>query len=154
VPNDSDVAQALGQMFARGGLTVNGVVTLPYNVFAPAATNLDYSVFLYSIGNSTSTSGPSLQNMLMTYDEEAGHGSFNRGRYSNPEFDRLLGAALSEFNDAKREDLLEQATRLAFGDSAVIPLYWQSVHWAGKASVDFTPSRGEDTVATNAHIAK
>jgi hypothetical protein len=28
------------------------------------------------------------------------------------------------------------------------------VHWAGKSTVDFTPSRGEDTVATNAHIAK
>jgi peptide/nickel transport system substrate-binding protein len=154
VPNDSDVAQAIGQMFARGGLKVNGVVTLPYNVYAPAATKLDYSVFLYSIGNSTSSSGPSLQNLLMTYDKEAGQGSFNRGRYSNPEFDKLMRAALSEFDDAKREELLEQATRLAFGEeSAVIPLYWQSVHWAGKSSVDFTPSRGEDTVATNAHIA-
>jgi peptide/nickel transport system substrate-binding protein len=90
----------------------------------------------------------------MTYDKEKGQGSFNRGRYSNPEFDKLMRAALSEFDDAKREDLLEQATTLAFGESAVIPLYWQSVHWAGKSTVDFTPSRGEDTIATNAHIAK
>jgi peptide/nickel transport system substrate-binding protein len=154
VPGDADVAQAIGQMFARGGLEVNAVTTLPYNVYAPAATKLEYSVFLFSIGNSTSTSGPSLQNLLMTYDKEAGQGSFNRGRYSNPEFDETLRAALSEFDEAKREELLEKATRLAFGESAIIPLYWQKVHWAGKASVDFTPSRGEDTVATNARMAK
>jgi peptide/nickel transport system substrate-binding protein len=154
VPGDGDVAQAIGQMFARGGITVNGVVTLPYNVYAPAATNLDYSVFLFSIGNSTSTSGPSLQNMLMTYDEAAGTGSFNRGRYSNPEFDELMRQALSEFDTARQQELLEEATRLAFGESAVIPLYWQSVHWAGKDTIEYATSRGEDTSAVNASIAE
>lgn len=153
VPGDAEVAQAIGQMFARGGLTVNGVVTQPYNVYAPAATKLEYSVFLFSIGNSTSTSGPSLQNLLMTYDRDAGTGAFNRGRYSNPEFDALMRDALSEFDEGRRTELLEQATRLAFGESAVIPLYWQSVHWAGRGKVDFIPSRGEDTIATNASIA-
>ncbi len=61
----------LGQMFARGGLKVNAVTTLPYNVYAPAATKLEYSVFLYSIGNSTPNSGQSLRNVMMTYNKES-----------------------------------------------------------------------------------
>jgi peptide/nickel transport system substrate-binding protein len=31
-PNDSQLTQAIGQMFSRGGLRVNGVEALPYNV--------------------------------------------------------------------------------------------------------------------------
>lgn len=154
IPGDGEVAQALGQMFARGGLKVNAVTTVPYNVYAPAATKLEYSIFLFSIGNSTSTSGPSLQNVLMTFNKEAGTGAFNRGRYSNLEFDAKLKASLSEFDEAKRNQLLDEATRIAFGDYGMIPLYWQKVHWAGKASIDYTPSRGEDTIAPYARIAK
>ena len=110
-PGDGDVAQALGQMFARGGLKVNAVTTLPYNVYAPAATKLEYSVFLYSIGNSTPSSGQSLRNVMMTYDKDAGTGSFNRGRYSNAEFDATVNAALSEFDDAKREAAAREGGR-------------------------------------------
>lgn len=153
-PGDGDVAQGLGQMFARGGLKVNTVTTLPYNVYAAAATKLEYSLFIYSIGNSTSNSGQSLRNVMMTYNKEAGTGSFNRGRYSNSEFDARVSEALTEFDDAKREKLLEEAAAIGFGDHGIIPLYWQRVYWAGKNSVDFTPSRREDTLAMNARVAK
>ncbi len=43
---------------------------------------------------------------------------------------------------------------MASRDHGIIPLYWQQVFWAGKASVDFTPSRREDTLAMNARVAK
>lgn len=153
-PADGELAQALGQMLARGGLKVNGVATLPYNVFSPAATKLEYSFFVFSIGNSTSTSGPSLQNTLATFDKAAGTGSFNRGRFSNPVFDQKLQQAMSEFDESKRNALLEEATRIAFGDVGMIPLYWQKVHWAGKAGIGYVPSRGEDLRADLASIAK
>ena len=90
----------------------------------------------------------------MTYDKGAGTGGFNRGRYSNPAFDAKVTEALAEFDDAKREALLEEATAIGFGDHGIIPLYWQQVYWAGKSSVDYTPSRREDTLAMNAQIAK
>ena len=47
-PNDSQLAQALGQMFSRGGLHVNGVELMPYNVYATAATQRKYSLFIFS----------------------------------------------------------------------------------------------------------
>ncbi len=153
-PGDAEVAQALGQMFARGGLKVNNVAALPYNVFAAAATRLEYSVFLFSIGNSTSSSGPSLQNVLMTYSREAGNGAFNRGRYSNPAFDAKLREAMSEFDPARSEALLQEATRMVFRDVGFVPLYWQKVYWAGKANIDYTPSKREDTAAMSARLVR
>src|SRR6185437_3487098 len=50
LPQDSAVAQALGQMFMRAGLAVNAVVTQPYNVYAAAASRGTYSIFLFSFG--------------------------------------------------------------------------------------------------------
>src|SRR6185369_14914063 len=115
---------------------------------------LDYSVFLYSIGNSTPSSAQSLQSVLMTYNKDEGNGSFNRGRYSNPAFDAKVKEALAEFDDAKRQKILEEATAIAFNDHAILPLYWQRVYWASKATLDYTPSRREDTLAMNAKLAK
>jgi len=58
-PNDSQLTQAVGQMFSRGGLRVNGVEVLPYNVYAPGATARKYSLFIFSYGSVASSSGSS-----------------------------------------------------------------------------------------------
>lgn len=46
----------------------------------------------------------------------------NRGKYSNPEVDRLLEAARSERDSAKRMQLYQQAEQIIVNDAAVIPL--------------------------------
>ena len=53
---DAETAQAIGQMFAQGGLKVNGVVAQPYNVYATAAGKQTFSAFIFSLGNTTPTS--------------------------------------------------------------------------------------------------
>ena len=50
-------------------------------------------------------------------------GGDNRGRYRNPEMDRLLRAALVEPDDAKREALYRRADRLAQEDLPYLPLW-------------------------------
>jgi peptide/nickel transport system substrate-binding protein len=45
-PNDSQLTQTLGRMFSRGGLRVNAVEVLPYNIYAAQATQRKYSLFL------------------------------------------------------------------------------------------------------------
>src|SRR6202044_3569364 len=108
-PNDSQLAQALGQMFSRGGLKVNGVEVLPYNVYAPGATARKYSVFDFSYGTAASSSLSGLSGVIATYDKDAGTGSLNRARYSNPRFDTLLKQAATEFDEMKRDKLLADA---------------------------------------------
>ena len=75
-----------------GGLKVNGVVAQPYNVYATAAASRQFSAFIFSLGNTTPTSATGLRNLLMTPNKDAGTGSFNRTRYSNPAFDEDAGS--------------------------------------------------------------
>jgi peptide/nickel transport system substrate-binding protein len=149
---DKDIAQAIGQMFSRGGIKVNGVVTQPYNVYATAATKQSFSAFIFSLGTTTPSSGPGLRNLFMTNDPKAGTGGFNRTRYSNPTFDKALNETLSEFDEAKRLSGLQQATRMVFADLPVVPLYWQTVSWASKANITYEANISEDTSAALAGL--
>ncbi len=153
-PGDSGTAQAIGQMLARGGIKVNEVVAQPYNVYAGNATKQMFSVFIFSLGNTTPTSGPGLKNLLMTFDAKEGTGAFNRLRYTNAAFDAKMKEGFSEFDLNKRLALFQEATRMGFADVPVVPLYWQKVHWAGKATINYKPSKAEDTTAVDASIAK
>ncbi len=150
----SQLTQALGQMFSRGGLRVNGVEVLPYNVYAPAATARKYSLFIFSYGSVASSSLNGLTGVLASYDKDAGTGSLNRARYSNPQFDALLRQASSEFDEAKRNRLLADATRVAMEDAAILPIYWQKLYWAARKGFIVDPDRGESTAARFVSIAK
>lgn len=145
-PGDADIAQAIGQMLARGGLKVNGVVTAPYNVYSGNASDGEYGAFIFSLGASTPTAAPLLQGLLQTYDKEAGRGAFNRVRFSSPEFDAALDEALQEFDPDKRNAMMIEATHLAFEQMPVVPLYWQSVHWAARDGITIEGGLSEDTL--------
>ncbi|HEX3346780.1 MAG TPA: ABC transporter substrate-binding protein [Acetobacteraceae bacterium] len=149
-PNDSQVAQAVGQMFARGGLRV-AVDAQPYSVFAPAATARKYSVFLFGWSSGSGDSSEALRSVLATYDPENGLGALNRVRYSNPAFDKTLAQAVAEFDETKRNGLLADATRIAMHDVALIPLYWQKAIWAARPGVRFEANESEDSSVTYAH---
>ena len=105
------------------------MVTEPYNVYAQAASRRAYSLFLFSFGTTSSSSADGLTSVLATHDPERGMGAFNRTRYSNPAFDAALQRALGLFDAAARNQELAAATAIAMKDTALIPLYWQVVHW-------------------------
>jgi peptide/nickel transport system substrate-binding protein len=143
--SDGDLGQALGQMLARGGITVSDVVTQPYNVYAGAAARRSYSAFVFSFGNTTSDSAIGLTNVLESYSRESGTGAFNRTRYSNPTLDRLLREAAATFDPARRDQLLQQAARTGFGDYGIVPLYFPVDYWATRNGVTFRPNKAERT---------
>jgi peptide/nickel transport system substrate-binding protein len=143
--SDGELGQALGQMLARGGIAVRDVVTQPYNVYAGAAARRSYSAFVFSFGNSTSDSAIGLTNVLESYSREAGTGAFNRTRYSNSTLDRLLREAAATFDPARRNALLQEAARTAFGDYGIVPLYFPVDYWAARNGVIFHPNKAERT---------
>jgi peptide/nickel transport system substrate-binding protein len=153
-PNDTQLAQALGQMFSRGGLRVNAVEVVPYNVYATAATQRKYSVFIFSYGSVASSSLNGLTGVLATYDAAQGAGSLNRGRYSNPAFDDVLRGASAEFDETRRGALLAKATNIAMDDAAILLLYWQKLYWAGRAGFVVDADRGESTSVNFVHPAR
>ena len=152
--NDGALAQALSQMLTRGGIKVNGVVALPYNVYAAEATARKYSAFVFTFGTASSNSAQGLRNVLGTYDRATGMGALNRMRYANPVFDAALNAALGEFDEAKRNAMLARTARIAFEDVAVVPIYFQMVYWAAREGYAYEPNKSEDTLAMFARPAK
>src|SRR5690606_5302912 len=153
-PGDGEIAQAMGQLLARGGLKVNGVQTHPYNVYASAATKGEYGAFIFSLGASTPNSEANLRSLLQTYNTEEGTGGFNRMRYSNPAFDAALTSAMEEFDYDTRMKKLEEATRIAMEDQAIVPLYFQKIYWASREGIEFTPNLAERTLAQDVKNAK
>ena len=147
LPQDGAVAQAIGQMLRRGGITINRVVAEPYSVFAPAASRQAYSLFLFSFGTTSSSAADGLTSVIATYDAARGMGAFNRARYSNPAFDRVLADALGDFDETARNRKLAAATEIAMNDRAILPLYWQVVHWAARRPLSYPPRRDEATAA-------
>ncbi len=57
-------------------------------------------------------------NLLLTGSET------NYGKWSNPEFDRLAQAAMTELDAGRRLALFQQADRVAMGDTAMIVLFY------------------------------
>jgi peptide/nickel transport system substrate-binding protein len=128
-PNDARLAQAVGQMWSRIGVRTTVEVS-PYASFVTRASKQEFAAFVVSWGSSTGEPSAGLRSVLGTYNPKAGMGSVNRFRYSNPEFDRRLIAAMQVLDDAKREAALQDVTRLAVNDVAFIPTHLQRNVWA------------------------
>jgi oligopeptide transport system substrate-binding protein len=62
------------------------------------------------------------QNFL--YLLETRTGANNYGRYSNPEFDRLMQAAAKEIDQTRRMGLMRQAEKIALDETATIPIWY------------------------------
>jgi peptide/nickel transport system substrate-binding protein len=109
------------------------------------ASKQDFSAFLVGWGSSSGEASSPLRALIATYDRTKGWGPSNRGRYSNPEVDRLLGQALQTLDDERREKLLQEATQVALDDVAIIPLHFQTNIWGMRRGLTHTPRVDELT---------
>jgi peptide/nickel transport system substrate-binding protein len=145
---DSEITLGVGQLLARGGLTVNRVEVRPYAAYAPKATRGEYPLFLFSYGNTSGESSRGLSHLFHSRDRARDLGTLNRIAYASPEFDRVIHLALQEFDDDERERLLKRAAEIAFyEDVAVVPLYFESAVWAARAGLEVIPRRDLRTLA-------
>jgi peptide/nickel transport system substrate-binding protein len=153
--NDAKICEAIGQMLTRIGIDTE-VVTMPRSVFFTDASRggpdgtPKFSFILVGWGSGTGEASSPLRSLLHTYDKERGYGASNRGRYSNAEADQLIEQALGTVDDAKRAELLAQATEIAINDVGIIPLHYQVNTWSSRKGIKYTPRTDEKTTAYNA----
>lgn len=133
-PNDSKVAQAIGQFFSRIGVNT-AVETLPGSVYFSRASAREFSFIMGGAAVETGEPSGVLGPLLETYGPNAGQG--NRGRYSNPEFDATLDKARKTLDDSEREMLLKKATEIAMDDLGIIPLFFLNYTWAAKQGLSY-----------------
>ncbi len=149
--NDVRIAEAAAQMFTRIGVETT-IETLPPAVFFNRASigangQPEFSFILVGWGSDTGETSSPLKSLLGTFDKDKGTGTANRGRYSNPELDKLVEQAQATVDDAKRQDLLAKASELAMGDVGLIPSHYQVNTWATKKGLKYTARADENTVA-------
>ena len=150
-PNDSLVAQAIGQMFTRVGINTK-IVTLPKSVYFSRASALEFSFIMGGAAVETGEASGVLGPLLETYSANAGRG--NRGRYSSKAFDEALQRGRSLL-DAKERDLaLQDAMKIAMNDMGVIPVFFLAHTWGLENSLTYVGRTDGYTLAANVHPAK
>jgi peptide/nickel transport system substrate-binding protein len=144
-PQDAQVTQAVGQMLARVGIRTD-VQTMPAAMLFSRGSKLEFSMMLSGWVGTGEASSP-FTALMATYDPKTGLGPSNRGRWSNPEFDAVLGEALRTMNEDKRNALYARAAEIAVGDMGVIPIYFTVNTWASRKGLVYEARADEISIA-------
>ncbi len=127
---DTRTCQAVGQMLTAIGIRTQ-VETMPSSVFFRRATGAtpEFSSFMAIFGSAAGLSSNALNVLVQRWDPQRGTGRSNSGRYENPQLDALIEQAAGTLDDNARQGLLQQATRLAVEDQAVLPVFFLKGAW-------------------------
>ena len=139
--NDARVAQAVASMWSRIGVKTN-VDALAPPVFFKGRDSYSFSAYLAGWSVTSGEMSNPLNSLLVTRNPEAGLGTTNRSRYSNPAMDKLVAEAGSTMDDTKRAELLKQASDMAMDDYAMLPLHFELSVWAMKDDIRY-PGRAD-----------
>jgi peptide/nickel transport system substrate-binding protein len=144
--NDEQVVQTVAQMLTRAGIPTK-VEVMPFSVYIPRARKFDFSAALLGWGVTTGEAGYPLRSLVATINADKGNGTWNWSRYANPKMDQLMEQALATVDNARREQMLREATQIVLRDQAVIPLFFQINTWAARKGYAYTPRTDERTYA-------
>ncbi|MBP6900715.1 MAG: ABC transporter substrate-binding protein [Burkholderiaceae bacterium] len=120
------VCQAAAAMLTQVGIRTT-LRSAPTNQFFPKLSQATASFIEYGW---TPTIDPwnSLNALLRSWDPQGG-GTFNAGRYSNPQLDALLDAIRTEPDAQRRRARIGVALRLIADDLPYLPLYRRKLNW-------------------------
>ncbi len=144
--NDDKVAQAIAQFYSRAGIDAK-VETMPSSVYFTRATKGEFAYMVLGWGTESGEQGSSLRSLLATHDPARGMGVTNRGRYSNPAFDKMVTDALVTMDEKKREGMIQAAAEAAMNDAALIPIHYEVSTWATAKGLRYTPRTDQYTLA-------
>jgi peptide/nickel transport system substrate-binding protein len=144
--NDANIAQVLAQMYTRIGIDAK-VETMPSSVYFTRATKLEFGYMVLGWAGESGEQASPMRSLLATFDNAKGMGVTNRGRYSNPEFDKMLSEAMVTMDDKKREALIIKAAETVMDDVGLIPLHYEVSTWATAKGVKYTPRTDQYTLA-------
>ena len=144
--NDDKIAQAIAQFYSRAGIAAK-VETMPSAVYFNKATAGEFGYMLLGWGTESGEQGSAMRSLLATRDPDKGMGVNNRGRYSNPTFDRQLTDALFTMDEKKREGMLQLAAETVMNDTGLIPIHFEVSTWATAKGFKYTPRTDQYTLA-------
>lgn len=130
------VCQAATVMLTQVGIRTT-LRSLPTNQFFP---KLSQGTAAFAEYGYTPQPDPwSTLNSLFRTWSAAGTGTFNAGRYSNPQLDILVDNIRTEPDLTRRRALVATALKLAADDLPYVPLYRRTLTWAMAKNVQLVP---------------
>jgi peptide/nickel transport system substrate-binding protein len=122
-----NVCQAITAMLTQVGIrtTLRSSAT---NQFFPKLSQATAS-FVEFGWSASPDAWASLNGLFRTFDR-SGLGTFNAGRYSNPQLDTLIDNIRTEPDLLRRRAMVTTALRLVGDDLPLIPLYRRTLNWA------------------------
>ena len=145
--NDANIVQAIAQMYTRIGIDAK-VETMPSAVYFTRATKLEFGYMVLGWGTESGEQGSAMRSLLATFDQAKGMGVTNRGRYSNPAFDKVLSDALVTMDDKKREVMIQEAAEMVMADVGLIPLHYEVSTWATAKGFKYIARTDQYTLAS------
>jgi peptide/nickel transport system substrate-binding protein len=133
--NDEAICQALVAMWSQIGIKAN-LLAQPLATYFPKVQRDDTSLYLLGWGVPTYDALYSLQALLRTKDGQPGNGTWNHGRFSDPDFDALIDKIKLEVNADARRALIAQVNKLYHDRIPHIPLHHQVIPWAMRSNID------------------
>ncbi|NYT38058.1 ABC transporter substrate-binding protein [Allopusillimonas soli] len=151
--NDKRIAQAVAAMWARIGIKAN-VETMAPSVFFKKRNTYEFSTYLAGWSASSGEMINPLKSLVVTKDPEAGLGTTNWSKYSNPDMDKLVLEASQTLDDDKRSELLQKASGLVMDDYGILPLQFELSVWAMKKDLRYEGRADQMTLAQDITLAK
>jgi peptide/nickel transport system substrate-binding protein len=152
--NDAQIAQAVAQYLSRNGIPTK-LETMPSNVFFSRGTKLEFSFLLAGWGAETGETSSPLRALLASFDQKAGLGTANRGRFSDAGVDALILSAMTNIDDTKRGIMLARASEKAVGElMGLVPLHYEVSTWATRKDLAYKARADQYTFAFETRPAK
>ncbi len=138
--NDAQIAQALASMLAKIGVTLELNIMPKSNFWGYIRVPTENSSFIMSGWDVPSGDAGSMYGALFyTRNVKEGYGQVNRGSYSNTEMDALVDKADATPSIEKRDEYLQEATKILMADIPMIPLHYEQDIYAARKGVMLEP---------------
>ncbi|WP_299691918.1 ABC transporter substrate-binding protein [uncultured Tateyamaria sp.] len=135
--NDEAVCQAVTGMLAQVGITAV-LDAMPVQNYWPELRADNYDMYLLGWSPGTFDAEHPIRFLAATPNEEKKLGSWNFGGFSNARVDELLPMIQSEIDDAKRQAMLDETTKILQDEVAYVPMYVQPLVWGAAANIELT----------------
>ena len=141
--NDAKLIEAIAQMWTRIGVKTV-VQTAPASVFFSEGARDLYSADLTGWSSDTGEASSSLVQIMASVNPEKGRGAQPKpSHFARADIDAVVEQSLATFDDAAREKLYIQATRMGMAEQAILPLHHQVNIWAMKKDFALAPRMQE-----------
>ncbi|EBA15331.1 oligopeptide/dipeptide ABC transporter, periplasmic substrate-binding protein [Roseobacter sp. SK209-2-6] len=129
--NDDKIAQAVASMLSQINITVD-LQTMPKAQYWPTFDERAADMMMIGWHADTEDSANFHQFLTACPNADNGNGQYNSGSFCNEAADKLMDAANTETDVAKRTEALQKLEGILYDEAAFIPLHWQNLAWGAK----------------------